>query len=170
MVVSARADRSCAMATVRLWVLILVANLAATLLFGLLAAQTTALSPAVTDVIARLGSEAAARPFGTVFWTAVVGGWPVALVAWLVTASTATTGQLAAIWTFTFLLALGGFTHSIAGSAEVVTAVLVGEATAGEYLGWLTGAVLGNAVGGVVVVALFNDGQVHDTAGGSSQE
>ncbi|MCU1587846.1 MAG: Formate/nitrite family of transporter, partial [Frankiales bacterium] len=61
----------------------------------------------------------------------------------------------------TFFLGAGHFAHSIAGSGEVLAAVLGGPLALTSYLTWLAGAVLGNVVGGVVIVALLNYGQVH---------
>lgn len=61
----------------------------------------------------------------------------------------------------TYLVGVGHFTHSIAGSAEVLSAMLVGDLAIASYASWLAAAVLGNAVGGVVIVALSNHGQVH---------
>lgn len=60
------------------------------------------------------------------FWSAVVAGWLIALVAWLVTASTDTIGQVVLIVVITYFVGVGHFAHSIAGSSEVLTAVLAG--------------------------------------------
>jgi formate/nitrite transporter FocA (FNT family) len=154
------AERRALSATARLWCVVLVGNLVGTALFALLATQTSALHEVSADVV-RLGAEAGSKGFTTIFWTAVVGGWIVALVAWLVTASTDTIGQVALITLLTFFLGAGHFAHSIAGSGEVLAAVFDGPLELTSYLTWLSGAVLGNVVGGVVIVALLNYGQVH---------
>jgi formate/nitrite transporter FocA (FNT family) len=147
--------------TARLWVVVLAANLLGTLMFALLATRTPAVTPAVRRELAALGVEAATQSFGTVFWTAVIGGWLIALVAWLVTASTDTVGQVVIIVLVTYLVGVAHFAHSIAGSGEALAAVLVGQLPVTSYVTWLAGAVLGNAAGGVIIVALFNYGQVH---------
>lgn len=147
--------------TAQLWVVVLVGNVLGTLLFALLATQTPALSPAVTAELSLLGVDAASQSFATIFWTGVIGGWLIALVGWLVTASTDTVGQILVIFAITYVVGVGHFAHSVAGSGEVLAAVLSGDLPARSYLTWLTGAVLGNSVGGVVIVALFNYGQVH---------
>jgi formate/nitrite transporter FocA (FNT family) len=59
----------------------------------------------------------------------------------------------------TYLVGIGHFAHSIAGSGEVLTAVLARQLPVTEYFTWALAA--GNIVGGVGMVALFNYGQVH---------
>lgn len=152
-------------ATARLWAVVLVANVVGTLLFAWLAQKTPAVPSDVGHELVRLGAEQASRGFSTVFWTGIVGGWLVALVAWLVTAADSTSGQFAVIVGLTYVIGAAHASHSIAGSAEVLNAVLGGDVGWGTYGGWLLAAVLGNAVGGVVMVALFNYGQVHRPGG-----
>lgn len=147
--------------TARLWVVVLGANLVGTTLFALLVTRTPALPPEAAAELATLGADQAGRPFWTTFWMAVVAGWLIALVAWLVTASTDTVGQVLLIFLLTYLVGIGKFPHSIASSAEVLTAFFSGDLGLGSSLIWHSAAVLGNVVGGVVVVALFNYGQVH---------
>lgn len=147
--------------TARLWAVVLTGNVIGTLLFALLAMRTSALTPGMAEELTKLGVDAGSRGFSTVFWTAVVAGWLIALVAWLVTASTDTVGQIVMIVMLTYVVGVGHFAHSVAGSGEVLAAVLSGGLPTTSYLTWLVGAVLGNSVGGVLIVALFNYGQVH---------
>jgi len=148
-------------ATARLWGVVLVGNVLGTLLFAVLATMTPALSPAVTAELSSLGVDAGGQGFSTVFWTGVIGGWLIALVGWLVTASTDTVGQVLIIFVVTYVVGVGHFAHSVAGSGEVLAAVLSGDLPLQSYLTWLAGAVLGNSAGGVLIVALFNYGQIH---------
>ena len=147
--------------TARLWGVVLAGNVLGTLLFAVLATQTPALSPGVTAELSALGVDAAGKGFTTVFWTGVIGGWLIALVGWLVTASTDTVGQILIIFVVTYVVGVGHFAHSVAGSGEALAALLSGDLPVQSYLTWLAGAVLGNSVGGVVIVALFNYGQIH---------
>jgi formate/nitrite transporter FocA (FNT family) len=153
-------------ATARLWAVVLVGNLLGTLAFALLASRTSAMEKWRVQ-LASLGHEAGVQGFWPLFWTAVIGGWLVALVGWLVTASTDSIGQVVLVFGLTFLVGAGLFTHSIAGSGEVLTAALRDTLPWSSYLTWLAAAVLGNAVGGVVIVALLNYGQVHLSEGGA---
>jgi formate/nitrite transporter FocA (FNT family) len=62
----------------------------------------------------------------------------------------------------TYLVGLGGFAHVIAGSVEVLYAVVTtGAVTWSDYLcHFLLPALGGNIIGGVSLVALFNHAQV----------
>lgn len=152
-------------ATARLWAVVLAGNVAGTAAFAALAVHTPSLGTPTRTALVELGTTAGEVPFGRVFWTAVVGGWIIALVAWLVTASTDTVGQVVLVLVLTFLVGAGEFAHSVAGSSEVLTAVLAGALPASDYLSWFVAAVLGNAVGGVTIVGLLNYGQVHQPSG-----
>lgn len=147
--------------TARLWGVVLFGNAVGTLLFALLATRTPAVTRATGDELVGLGVGTGSGGFATVFWSAIVAGWLIALVAWLVTASTDTIGQVVLIVVVTYFVGVGHFAHSIAGSGEVLTAVLAGELPFTSYLTWFSAAVLGNTAGGVLIVALFNYGQVH---------
>jgi len=66
------------------------------------------------------------------------------------------------VWLLTFVVGIGHFSHCIASSGEILSAVLHGDVTGGAYLRWLLLATLGNIVGGVVIVSGLNYGQVSE--------
>ena len=70
-------------------------------------------------------------------------------------------GQVLIIFVITYIVGVGHFAHSVAGSGEALAAVLSGDLPLQSYVTWLAGAVLGNTAGGVLIVALFAYGQVH---------
>jgi formate-nitrite transporter family protein len=107
-----------------------------------------------------LGVTAVQGSFGHFFWSGVVGGWLIALVAWMVSASHWTIGQVVMIWLLTFVVGVGHFAHCVVTSCEILVSTLSGSASAGNYLNWLLAATLGNIVGGVGIVAVLNYGQV----------
>src|SRR5436305_14000507 len=107
-----------------------------------------------------MGSHAASGDAAHFFWSGVVGGWLIALVAWTVTASHWTIGQLAVIYMLTLLVGIGHFSHCIASSCEILTAVEFGSTSLANYLRWLAPATFGNICGGVFIVSLLNYGQV----------
>lgn len=146
-------------ATLRLWAIVLVANVLGVLLFSALCAQTKSLQPENLAVLAQLGTDAVSPAALHIFWSAVVGGWIIALVAWMVSGSHSITGSFALVWSLTFIVGIGHFAHCIATSGEILTAVLCGNVTAVQYLEWLGLAVAGNIGGGVVLVTLLEYGQ-----------
>ena len=146
--------------TVKLWAVVYGGNWLGSLLFAVLVVKTSALSDGARDSLVALGVHAIAHPFASVFWSGVVAGWLLALVAWLVTGSHWTTGQALVTWAMTFVLGLGKFAHCVANSGEILSSLLAGRIAFTDYGVWLAAATLGNIAGGVVMVSLLNYGQV----------
>jgi formate/nitrite transporter FocA (FNT family) len=146
--------------TLRLWAVVFTANVLGALLFALLAMKTTALPADVSSALAELGAQAVSGSFWHLFWAGVIGGWIIALMAWLVTAARFTIGQVVLVYLMTFVVGAAKLAHCIAGSSEALSAALAGRISPGSYLLWLAAATLGNTVGGVLMVSLLNYGQV----------
>jgi len=92
-------------------------------------------------------------------------------MSWLVAASQDIVYQIFFVYILAFLIPVGGLTHCIAGSTEVLVGVFAGEATFFEYLGlFLVSTTLGNTIGGLVRVALLNYGQVAGSEKASTAE
>jgi formate/nitrite transporter FocA (FNT family) len=146
--------------TARLWAIVMLGNLLGALLFALVVAESPALPGPVAAKIGALGDEAVARSFATTFWAAVLAGWVLALVAWLVEAADAAIGIVVVVWSLTLVVGLAHLDHSIATAIPAWSAVFRGDAGLGAAIGWQATTTLGNAVGGVFIVALLNYGQV----------
>jgi formate/nitrite transporter FocA (FNT family) len=146
--------------TLRLWGVVFPSNIAGALLFAILAARTKALLPSTLHALTQMGVTAAAPTQRHIFWSAVVGGWMIAMVAWLVSSSHSITGSVALIWLLTFVVGVGHFAHCVATSGEILVAVLSHAIPASTYLRWLLPATLGNICGGVILVTLLEYGQV----------
>lgn len=146
--------------TLRLWAIVFSCNVLGAIAFAALASRTQALNPPVRNALAQLGLQTAQGSFQHIFWSGVIGGWLIALVAWMVTASHWTIGQIAVIWLPTFVVGVGHFSHCIAGTGEMMSAVFFGAVPFTRYLQWLALATSGNILGGVMIVTVLNFGQV----------
>jgi formate/nitrite transporter FocA (FNT family) len=144
----------------RLWGIVFVANVAGAWIFAILVAKSSALHPDMLSAMVTMGSNAAAGDAAHFFWSGVIGGWLIALVAWIVTASHWTIGQLTVIYLLTFVVGAGRFAHCIAGSCEILAAVMHGTIPPFAYFHWLLPATIGNICGGTIIVSLLNYGQV----------
>jgi formate/nitrite transporter FocA (FNT family) len=147
--------------TLRLWIVVFLANIFGAAAFSLLAIKTGALQAPISDALVRLGTAAVQGDASHIFWSGVIGGWLIALMAWIVTASHWTIGQVAIVWVMAFIVGIGHFAHCIASSGEILSAVWAGSVGFGHYLYWLGAATVGNIVGGVMFVTILNFGQVH---------
>ena len=154
------AERRHGWRTLRLWAIVFPSNVLGALLFALLAVRTGALRPEFVAAMTRMGVEAAGVTTSHVFWSGVIGGWIIALVAWLVSGSHSITGSVMLIWLLTFVVGLGGFAHCIAASGEILSAILDHQLAMSRYFAWLAPATLGNICGGVLLVTLLEYGQV----------
>jgi formate/nitrite transporter FocA (FNT family) len=146
--------------TLRLWAVVLPANVAGAFAFAAIASWTSALQPPYVDALGRLGAAAIHHPATTVFWSGVIGGWMIALAAWLVSGSHSITGSVAVIWLVTYIVGLGDFAHCIASSCEILVTVLTHHAPWSAFPQWFFPAVLGNICGGVGLVTILEYGQV----------
>ena len=156
-----RRDRRTFRQLLRRWGLLLAGNLAGTLAFAAVIARAPVVDPALDPHLASLAHAGVEGSFGRVFLQAIFAGWLIALLAWLLGATHATGAQIALIWLSTAPIGALGFKHSIVGSVEGFYLMVEGARPVGSVLGeFLVPAVLGNAVGGVLLVALLNYGQV----------
>lgn len=145
----------------RVWVLLLVGNLVGALIFAWALARTPIVEPALHAALNRLATDATRGSFGQVLYAAVFAGWLIALLSWLMASTHSTGAQIVLIWLCTAPIAALHFRHSIAGSVEAFYRAATGGAPWGQMVGgFVVPAVLGNAIGGVLLVALLNHGQV----------
>jgi formate-nitrite transporter family protein len=159
-VVLVLSERKYIVQTLRLWAIVLASNVFGAALFAGLAVRTGALHPEFAHQLTILGVESSEGTMATIFWSGLIGGWLIALVAWMVSASHWTIGQIAVVWLLTFAVGLGHFAHCIAASGEILAAVFAGSIAFRNYLHWFLPALGGNIVGGVFIVSLLNWGQV----------
>ncbi len=163
-------DRNHVRDTLRLWGIVFASNVAGAFLFALLAVHTSSLEPKVADNLIKLGLDMVSASTANIFWSGVIGGWLIALVAWVVSASHWTIGQVAMIWLLTFVVGVGHYAHCIATSGEILAASIGGPVPMVSYFHWLLFATVGNIVGGVTIVSLLNWGQVHAGKRGAGHE
>jgi formate/nitrite transporter FocA (FNT family) len=143
----------------RLWGVVLVANLLGGLALALVLAHTGTFEPAIKTEFAHMGQQALEPGFGLVLLRGIFAGWLIALMAWLL--PFADTGRIWVIIIITYVVGICHFSHVIAGSVEVFTLAALGEASWGQVLGGFTvPALLGNILGGVLLVAGLNHAQV----------
>lgn len=145
----------------RVWLILLVGNLLGAVVFATVLARTPMVPADFHEQLAALAAHATDGGFWAVAYKAIFAGWLIALLSWLLASTFHTGAQLVLIWLCTAPIAAFGFRHSIAGAVEALYRGAAGHA------GWLTmagefilPAVLGNAVGGVLLVALLNYAQV----------
>lgn len=143
----------------RLWGIVLVANLIGAVAISLVAAHTNAFDPEVREAIAGLGEHAMSLDFGTVILRGIFAGWLIALIVWLL--PFAESARLWVIVIVTYIVGIGGFTHVIAGSIDVYTYAAMGKTSwVDAFVHYTVPAFIGNVIGGLALVTALNHGQV----------
>jgi formate/nitrite transporter FocA (FNT family) len=143
----------------RLWGIVLIANLVGALLFALAAAHTDMFSVEVHRAFAEIGREAMQGTAAMLFLRGIVAGWIIALMVWMLPASG--DSKIFVIFVMTWLVGAGQLAHIIAGSVEVMYFAAIGGTSFGSYLThYMLPTLLGNTLGGVALVAMINHAQV----------
>jgi formate/nitrite transporter FocA (FNT family) len=143
----------------RLWAIVLVANLAGTLFAAAFCRYFPVIPQGLYDSMLAISRELAQLSWWQMCFRGVTSGFLIAAMVWML--PTAESAKLAVITLMTWLIAVGGFTHIIAGSMEAYLLVLAGD---WEWWRFITGfflpVLIGNMVGGTALFALISYAQV----------
>lgn len=147
-------------ALARLWSVVYVANLTGAAAFaGLTVLIGPGLGVIAPQALGTIAHGLVAHSGQMIFLSAMMAGWLMGLLSWLVAAGRDTISQIVIIWLITTAIGLGHFHHVVVGSVEVLAGVFSGEgARFADFWRFLLWATLGNALGGSVFVALLKYG------------
>ena len=88
---------------------------------------------------------------------AVLAGWLMALLAWVLTSVGDTISRIVVIFFVTFLIGVGHLPHIIAANGEILAGMFTGaNVSLFEWARFIVFTTVGNVIGGVVFVALLN--------------
>lgn len=150
----------------RLWGLVYLGNVVGGVLFALFGVWVAVdLGTAEPAAFAEIASSLTDHGNVTIVAAAVLAGWLMGLMSWLVAAAQETISRLVIVWVIAATIGFAHLPHCIAGTVEVVGGVVVGETSILEFGRFLLLATVGNAVGGAVFVSLLKYG--HVVRGGS---
>lgn len=108
------------------------------------------------QTMAEIGEHILNYSNGVLFLSAVTAGWLMGLLTWLLNSIVNSITRFAMIFMITAIIGFGGFHHSIVGNVEVLGALLFSDSISFlDYLAFLVIALVGNGIGGGIVVALF---------------
>ncbi|MEM6304420.1 MAG: formate/nitrite transporter family protein [Pseudomonadota bacterium] len=148
-----------------LWLTVLAANVVGAFVIAAFYAKTGVLSENLLGAVAELSRHATGMPPLEGFVRGIPAGILIAALVWMM--PSAHGSQVALIVLFTWLIALGDFTHIVAGSVEMAFLMVQGE------LGLMGGAfrfflpvLAGNVVGGTLIFTALAWAQIQaDLAG-----
>ncbi|WP_435359782.1 formate/nitrite transporter family protein [Haloarchaeobius sp. DFWS5] len=143
----------------RLWGVVYAANVVGGALFaGLAVAAAPAFGIAELAAFTEIAKPLVDHGFLELLVGAVLAGWLMGLLSWLVTAAQETTGRMLVVWIVTVTIGLAHLPHCIAGNVEVLAAVFAGGVEVAQYARYMAAATIGNVIGGTTFVALLKYG------------
>ena len=156
-----RRDLATFTSTVRVWTVVLVANIAGTLAFAAVASVPGVFTPDASAAMGKLGADMMHLTFLECMVRASAAGWLIGLMVWLLPASGSARPLI--IILLTYVVAMCAFPHIIAGSVEASYAVFTGHASVLDYVQkFFLPTFIGNAFGGTALAAVFNHAPVAD--------
>lgn len=146
----------------RLWGIIYVGNVLGGAVFALIAVVgAPAYGIAEPFAFATIATKLVDHSLVGLLFAAVLAGWLMGMLAWLVVAAQETVSRLLVVWLVTLVIGMAHLPHSIAGNVEVLAGVFATDAISlFDYGTFLAVSTVGNAVGGAFFVALLKYGHV----------
>ncbi len=143
----------------RLWSIVLAANFVGCAAF---AAGMYHLNAVPADVLAaslRISHHMMENSVWEMFFKGIFAGWLIAALVWIL--PNARSFSLLVIILITYVIALGDFTHVVAGTVEGFLLVYAGELSLPAMLAtFYIPTLLGNIAGGTVLFTLLTYGQI----------
>lgn len=159
--VIARMQPNWFLALMRLWGIVLTANIVGCFVFALFMSQTSVLGPDVSAAVVKIGRHLMENTALENAVRALPAGFLIAALVWML--PSAESNEFAIITLMTYLIALGDFTHVIAGSAEMLYMGLIGEASFWQISAiFFLPTLAGNVIGGTALFAVISYAQVRD--------
>jgi formate-nitrite transporter family protein len=142
----------------RVWLVVLAGNVVAALALALVLAKTEVVSPETHESMRVVADHVYSHPFGVTLLRGIFAGWLIALMVWLL--PFAQSARVAVIAVLTYVIGVAHFPHIVAGSVDAAFLVFTGARTWGELLlVFFIPTLIGNIIGGVVLVAALNHAQ-----------
>ena len=143
----------------RLWAIVLAGNLVGTFVVAALIAHQAIVSAEQLDAAVTVSSKLLEHDAVKTLLLGMPAGFLVAAIAWIL--PNARSSEFWIVTTITYVIAIGGFSHVVAGAAEAWLLFLTGHATLGWAIGgFILPALVGNIIGGTGLLAVLAHGQV----------
>lgn len=148
----------------RVWGVVLTANVLGAAICAYVLASTGVFTPEAAAVAREFGEHALEVAWVDLFWKGVFAGWLVATMVWLTHAVRSATARLFIVFIIMYIVPSADLFHCIIGAAEVLYLVFQGLADLGTAtFDFFVPVVLGNTVGGVLLVAILNYSQTRES-------
>ncbi|HEV7345554.1 MAG TPA: formate/nitrite transporter family protein [Devosia sp.] len=154
-------------ALVRLWALVYAGNLVGGAIVSVAATSLGTEMGIFSDAdVESLALHLIKHEWWVILGSAVVAGWLMGMLSWLLAGGRDTTSQIVFIWLVGTTIGVLGLHHAITGGIELFAAALSGSAVGwSEVLSVLFLTTLGNTLGGLAFAALIRQGVEMNASG-----
>ncbi len=98
-----------------------------------------------------------------ILMSAILAGWLMGLLSWLVTAGRDTISQIMLVWLITTAIGFCGLHHVVLGTVEIFSGLFARQGVSALEIGrFLLFATLGNAFGGAFFVGVIKYGHARE--------
>ncbi|EAU42446.1 putative transporter [Fulvimarina pelagi HTCC2506] len=144
----------------RLWTIVLIGNLVGAMAVAALIAYVDVLTVQRVAKAIEIGRHAYETEWLTIAARALIAGWIVAAMVWLVHAARDTVSRMMVVFILMYFLGICGFFHVITSSVEVFfLAFRTDVSFFALFPNFVAPVLIGNTVGGVIFVAVLNYAQ-----------
>jgi formate/nitrite transporter FocA (FNT family) len=143
----------------RMWAIVLSANIVGTLFAATFCTYAPVLTPEIRIAMLDVSRNAMAYGWWEMLFRGISAGFLIATMVWLIPC--AEYAEFHVIVALTYLIAVGGFAHIVAGSMESFMLLLAGESSITQTVwGFMVPVVIGNVIGGTALFAVISYAQV----------
>lgn len=141
----------------RVWGIVLTANFIGGGAGALLLATTGVLSPEAATAATEISMKGLETPFADLFFKALVAGFIVAGVVWLNFTARSVTSRFLLTYVAFLCIPLGNLYHVVVSFTELTYLTIGGQAAlVPGFFGFVLPVILGNTVGGAILVTVVN--------------
>lgn len=152
-------SRAALLNVARLWSIVLAANFVGCAAFAAGVYYLNTVPPAVLEASLKISHHMMENSVWEMFFKGIFAGWLIAALVWIL--PNARSISLIVIMLITYVIALGEFTHVVAGTVEGFLLVYAGELSLPAMLAtFFIPTLLGNIAGGTGLFTLLTYGQI----------
>jgi formate/nitrite transporter FocA (FNT family) len=149
----------------QMWAIVLAGNLVGAAATSAMLYYSGVFDEAASAKLTEIALEALHEPTRRLFWASVMAGGLVATMMWLIMAVRESSARILIVLLIAFVIPTATLHHCVFGTTEALYPLFAGEASLLQFFRFLGLAIVGNTLGGVVLVSLINYAQTHNMAG-----
>jgi formate/nitrite transporter FocA (FNT family) len=143
----------------RMWGLVLAANLAGTLLAALFCSFTPVLDGSLRQAMLEVSLHTLGHGWFEMLVRGISAGFLIALLVWLMPSAEGAEFQMIVV--LTYLIAIAGSQHIVAGSMEAFMLAFAGQQSVAQvFFGFILPVLIGNVLGGTALFGVLSYAQV----------